>query len=90
MKIKDIKEFELGKHCFGKILKVNGIDYEDITKTEMIEFIIDMFNNDINSSQLIEETFINCLQHLQYDCTETEESTCDQCGSYNYSNKYMK
>lgn len=89
MKAKDIKEFELGEHCFGEILKVNGTDYEDLTKEEILEFINDMFENDINSSNLIRETFKNSLEYLQYDCVESDNSSCDQCGNYNHYGKYI-
>lgn len=89
MKAKDIKEFELGEHCFGPILTVNGIDYEDLTKEEVLEFISDMFENDINASSLIREAFKNSLEHLQYECIENDSDTCEQCGNWNYHSKYV-
>lgn len=88
MKAKDIKDFELGEHCFGEILSVNGTDYDDLKKQDILEFITDMFDNDINSSSLIRDTFKNCLEHLQYDCIESSSSSCDQCGNYNNYAKY--
>lgn len=42
MKAKDIKEFELGEHCFGETLRVNETDYEDLTKEEIL---VNMNNN---------------------------------------------
>jgi hypothetical protein len=30
MKAKDIKDFELGEHCLGETIKVNGKDYEQL------------------------------------------------------------
>lgn len=89
MKIKDIKEYELGKHCFGDILTVNGKDYEDISKEDAIEFILDMFENDLNSEILIMETFKNALEYLQAEMVENDSSSCDQCGDWNYYSKYV-
>ena len=90
MKAKDIKEFELGKHCFGEILRVNGIDYNDLSKDDVIEFIMDMFENDINACNLIRDTFKNSLEYLQYDCIESRSSSCDQCGDWNDYAKYVE
>ena len=42
MKVEDIKEFETGEHCFGEILLVNGVDYEDIPVQDVKSFILDM------------------------------------------------
>lgn len=89
MKIKDIKEYELGKHCFGEILTINGKDYVDISKEDAIEFILDMFENDLNSEILIMETFKNALEYLQGEIVENNSSSCDQCGDWNYYSKYV-
>ena len=89
MEVKDIKEFELGEHCFGDILRVNGVDYDDLKKDDVIEFILDMFKNDINADSLIEETFKNALEHLQYDCIESDNDSCEQCGNWNHYSKYV-
>ena len=89
MKIKDIKEYELGKHCFGEILTINGKDYVDISKEDAIEFILDMFENDLNSEILIMETFKNALEYLQGERVENNSSSCDQCGDWNYYSKYV-
>jgi len=83
-----IDSYEIGEHCFGKILRVNGVDYEDLDKKEVIAFILERFEKDINREILIEETFQNLLEHLQYDCVEDEISSCDQCGNYNFYSKY--
>ena len=88
MKAKDIKYFELGEHCYGKIIRVNGIDYEDLDKEQVIELITDMFENDINASSLIMEAFVNSLEHLQYDEVESDSDICEQCENYNTYAKY--
>lgn len=88
MKIKEIKEFETGEHCFGKILRVNGKDYEDFDKSDILNFINQMFKEDINSEFIIREAFENCLDHLQFYLKEKNDSTCDQCGNWNSYSKY--
>ena len=90
MKAKDIKEFELGEHCFGEILTVNGKEYEEVSKKEVLEFILDMFENDINSSSILRDTFKLCIEHLQYDMIDHSSSSCDQCGNYNSYAKYVE
>ena len=87
MKAKHVKEFELGEHCFGEILRVNGTDYDDLTKKEIIELITDMLEN---SSSLMKEVFKNSLEYLEYDCVETREDSCDQCGSWNNYGRYTQ
>lgn len=89
MKIKDIKEYEIGKHCFGDILRVNGKNYEDISKEDAIEFILDMFENDLNAEILIMETFKCALENLQGEIIEDDSGRCDQCGDWNYYSKYV-
>lgn len=88
MKAKDIKEFELGEHCFGEILTVNGKEYEELSKKEVLEFILDMFENDINSNSILRDTLKLCLEHLQYDMIDYSNSSCSECGNYNSYTKY--
>ena len=88
MKAKDIQDFELGENCFGPILKVNGTHYEDLNKEDVLEFVTDMLLNDINSGNLLMETFKNSLEYLQYDCVESHSDHCDQCGNYNNYSKH--
>lgn len=89
MKAEDITEFELGNYCFGEILKVNGKDYDSFSKEDILEFINDMLINDINSSNLLKETFIASLQYLQFETVETDTSQCEECGNWNYYEKYQ-
>lgn len=88
MKAEDIKKFRIGEHCFGPILEVNDKRYEEISKEDILEFINDRFENDINSDILIQETFKNLLEHLQYDFVEGSNDVCDQCGNWNFSEEY--
>jgi len=83
MKINEIKEFETGEHCFGETLTVNGVDYEDISKEDQKEFILEMLEKGINSSHLLKEIFKTCLDYLQAEVVEDDFYTCDQCGNHN-------
>lgn len=89
MKAKDVKEFEIGEHCFGEILRVNGTNYEDLTKEEILELITDMFENDINSSSLIRDAFKNSLEYLPFDCVDSSSDSCEQCGNWNHYGKFI-
>lgn len=88
MKASEIKEFEIGEHCFGEILSVNGIDYEDILVEEQKEFILDMIENNINASSLLKNVFKQCLEYLQADLEDTNSNQCEQCGNYNSYEKW--
>jgi len=90
MKETDINEYEIGEHCFGPILRVNGNDYEDLSKEDIVEFINDMFTNNLNSNHLIMETLKLTLQYLEFDCTESDSDSCEQCGNYNNYSKFVR
>jgi hypothetical protein len=88
MKTSDVKEFEIGEHCFGEILSVNGVDYEDISVEEQKEFIQDMLENNINTSSLLKHVFKQCLEYLQADLEDSNSNYCEQCGNYNSYEKW--
>jgi len=88
MKAEDIKEYEEGAHCYGPILTINGKDYKDYTNEELIEFLNDMFENDLNAGLLLRECVQKGLDFLQADLVESSSSSCDQCGNYNHYNKF--
>jgi hypothetical protein len=88
MKVEDIKEYETGEHCFGEILSVNGVDYEDIPVDDVKSFIQDMLYNDINASRLLKHVFKQCLEYLQADLEDSNSSYCEQCGNYNSYEKW--
>ncbi len=88
MKASDIKEFEMGEHCFGEILSVNGVDYEDISVEEQKEFILDMMEHNINASSLLKSVFKHCLDYLQADLEDSNSKYCEQCGNYNSYEKW--
>lgn len=92
MKIEDIENYETGEHCYGSILRINGKDYEDLSKEAVLEFINEMFDNNknINSSNFIRETLENALNYLEFDCKESSHSSCEQCGNWNNYGKFSK
>lgn len=87
MKSENIKEYETGEHCFGPILTINGKDFDDIPPKELIEFVNDMLENDINKISLLREIVENCVDYLQFDIVESNYHTCEQCGN---PNNYVK
>jgi len=89
MKAKDIKNFEIGEHCFGPILEVNGKDYNDLSEEEVMEFIVDMFKNNLNAEHLIRDAFQRALEYLDYDDVKYESDNCEQCGNHNSYSKYI-
>jgi len=91
MKAKDIKEYEEIDSCFGSIIRVNGEDYEDLSKESVKEFIMDMIDNDLNKESLMEEIFKLCLENLQFYPEEvTEGSRCESCGHWGTHYKYIR
>lgn len=85
-----IKTFALGNHCFGNILYVNEIEYKDLNEKEVIYFILNQFNHNINRESLIRETFQNVLEHLEFDNIESDSYHCETCGDTNNYNKYAR
>jgi hypothetical protein len=84
-----IKEYETGEHCFGPILTVNGVDYNDLEQEDVIKFINDMFRNNLNSGLLIRECFKTSLAYLLADIVEYNSDSCEQCGNFNSYAKYV-
>lgn len=89
MKATDVKEFELGEHCFGEILRVNSIDITDIKKEDIVELLNDLFENDINSENLLRECLKIALDYFPTDVIEEDHDSCEQCGNYNHYAKYL-
>lgn len=90
MKPEEIKDYEIGNHCFGPILRVNGEDYEDLDKQSVMDFILYMLQEDINSESLKMEVFEKALDYLQFDVDEHHYDSCDQCGNPNDYYKFVR
>jgi hypothetical protein len=84
-----IKEYETGKHCFGPILTVNRIEYNDLKQEDVIEFINYMFKNNLNSGLLIRNCFETSLEYLHSEMVDSSSDSCGQCGNYNTYAKYV-
>lgn len=87
MKEVDIFEIEQGSHCFGPILKINGVDYEDVPVDDLKELINDMLTNNYNKESLLQVIVLECLGYLQSEQIEYDSHKCDQCGDYNWYSK---
>jgi hypothetical protein len=86
----EVKEYEGGNHCFGEILRINGQEYEDIDPDVLKDFIFDMLEENTNKEHLLRELVKTSLEYLELDVVESDSSTCDQCGDYNFYTKYSK
>ena len=89
MKAKDINSYTISAGCYGKTIKIDSLDLEDIRTKEIIEFITDMLKNDVNSKSLIREIVEVALDYLQFDLKESEGGICKTCGQYGYTHKYV-
>lgn len=90
MKLKDIKTFETGNSCFGDILRINEIDYIDIDNQSILNLINQILTTDVNKDIIIKEVLQLCLDNLQFDLIEHSQDYCEQCGNYNYYDKFKK
>ena len=59
-----INKLELGNGCFGPILRINDVEYEDLDKKEVIQFIVDYLNDDnnINNKYFLDEMFREIIE----------------------------
>lgn len=89
MKINDLKNYEIGSHCFGEILNLNEKTLKQYNKSEIKELINDIIDNNENDN-LINEILPICLEHLNFELEEEDQYECDQCGDHNHYEKYVK
>jgi len=85
-----VEKFKVGNSCHGDIFEINDIDYDNLDKLEVINFINDMILKDINKEQLIKNIFKLTLEYLQLDVIDSHSSTCEQCGNDNWIVVYGK
>lgn len=83
MDIKDINDIEIGESCFGEILRLNGIDYEDINQEDVLNMINYLFKNNLNKHILIKECFKISIDYISTDVVNSNQDKCDQCGNWN-------
>jgi len=74
----EIKSITYGSTCFGNLMRVNGVDYEDMSEQEQIDIIMLATKEDYGRSTL----FMEALKILssEYD-GEYSTHYCSQCGT---------
>ena len=90
MKAKDIKEYIIENHCMGNDLTIDGVDYNDLSTDDVMEFINDMLTNDTDADTMRKEVMTDLLHNLQFHQSVSEEYWCDQCCHYGGEFKYIK
>lgn len=86
----EITEFEEGSHCFGDYLTINGKDYEDFSEEEVIGFITEQLKNGLNREYFKQKFLTELLIDMDFEIVEEHSSSCEQCGDWNRSTKYVK
>lgn len=91
MKERAINKYEYSEHCFGKTIRINDVDIDDIPIQDQIELILDMITNSPNADSLRFTLLRECLDFIEFDEYEEYDDTCEQCGNWNtYSKSYNK
>ena len=70
---------EYGHHCFGDILRVDGIDFEDMTKEGQLEIILLAAAD----KEVRREMFQTALYSFEGEEIESNHYSCDSCGDWN-------
>ena len=95
-----INKIEIGEHCFGPIIRINGksiftheySNEEDIKKCQetKLEILQELINNIDNISPFVFRNLAEMVANVKkmsHICTNG--SQCDQCGNYNYLETYV-
>lgn len=88
--MKEIKEWESGRYCFGDFLVIDGKDFEDLDKDEVTNFIFERLKVTSNRSHLLEEILRIVLEDMNFEIVDEHSSICEQCGDWNFSTTYRK
>lgn len=74
----EIKSITYGQSCFGYILEVNDVDYEDMSEEQQLEIILLAAKENYNRKNI----FMKALEILSADYeSEYKSSYCEQCGT---------
>lgn len=97
-----IYSIELSEGCFGPDISINGEsliiqEYNEDNKERIFELrkllVEELSKNleNINPTDLktIGEIITTISDDFEFVEEESDESSCDQCGSWNYYNKYI-
>jgi len=86
----EVKNWEEGNHCFGEYLRINGEDFEDLNQEEVLKFVIEQLNVSRNKTYILQKTLQMVLEDMDFEIEDSNSSSCEQCGNWNYSTKYVK
>lgn len=97
-----IETIELSEGCFGPDIEINGEsliiqEYNQDKEERVYELrkllIQELLKNveKINSNDLLNigEIVVTLSDNFDFSEEESYESSCDQCGNWNYGNKYI-
>lgn len=91
------------EHCFGSDVRINGksIEIDELNEKkseEVIELrkllvnelyeIVDKIG--ISDLRTIAEIITTISDKYEFSDEESNDSSCDQCGNWNYTNKFVK
>lgn len=95
-----METIEYGEHCFGSFLIIDGENLNDdqnkeeenlILKRKLIEEINQIVDRiSIRDMSTIAEIIVQNNPVWEYDENNSKGSSCDQCGNFNYKEKYIK
>lgn len=98
-----METIEYGNHCFGSFLEIDGEnlqlnEYDTRSEQSIKELklklvnelpkIVDRLNN--YDLRTIAEIITQNNNEWEYDEEQSRSSQCDQCGNYNYNEKYRR
>jgi hypothetical protein len=98
-----MEEIEYGQHCFGSYIIVDGENLnfgeydtrsEEYIRELKIKFLNELPNIvdrlSVYDLKTIAEIITQNNNDWEYDEEESKSSSCDQCGNYNYNEKYRR
>ena len=98
-----INKIELSEGCYGPDVEINGEslflhEYDKRTEEEVLEYKIAFINEllkVVDKINLIDLRYIGEIitinsDDFEYIEEESNESTCDQCGNWNYNQVYIR
>lgn len=77
----DIHKIKIGNNCFGNILEVNGLNYDDLDHEEVLNYVVEHLKKDYI---LLLETFKSVLEKIDIKVESSHSSYCAQCGENSY------
>jgi hypothetical protein len=73
MKVK----LEYGEHCFGSYLRVDSLEYDEMTKQQKIDLLLRLVDNEYIMKAVIQTACENFEGDGEYS-----SDTCEQCGHW--------